>query len=164
MEDLNFKIFVAAVAVAVNGAILYGLWCVVRSLMKKPLNFAPSERKWARVFAEVIKEEYTEEVIEPEPEAFQDVKNRKSGKSRNTTPIVQNLRYYRVRYTYESCCYEAKIVGYTVKRKGAVIYCRKDNPEIAKEFIPVPPWTVETSIAALFVIALTIFFEIMVFM
>ncbi len=163
MEDLKFKIFIAVVFVVVNGAILIGLWRVVRSLMKKPLNFAPSERKWARVFAEVIDEEYNEEVFEPEPEAFQDVKNRKYGKIRNTTPTVKMLRYYRVRYTYESCCYEAKIVGYTVKRKGAVIYCRKDNPEIAKEFIPVPPWTVETSLSALFVIAMAILFEIVAF-
>lgn len=164
MEDLGYKIFLAVIAIAVNGIIVYGLWNAVRSLMKKPLNFAPSRRKWSRVYAEVIDEEYNKVVTEPEPVCFQDVKNRRYGRTRNTTPTVQTLRYYRVRYTYEGCSYEAKITGYTLKRKGAASYCRKDTPEIAKEFIPVPPWTVETSISILFIIAMAIFFEIMVFM
>ena len=164
MEDLGYKIFVAVITIAVNGAILYVLWHAVRSLMKKPLNRPPSKRKWTKVHAEVIDEEYDEVVTHPEPECFQDVANRKTGKSRNTTARVDVLKFYRVRYTYENCCYEAKIVGYTVKRAGAVIYCRKDNPKIAKEFIPVPPWTVEASISALFIVAMSIFFEIMAFM
>lgn len=164
MEDLGFNIFVVIVAIVVNGLILYGLWAVVRSLMKKSLNFAPSKRKWARVYAEVIDEEYNEVVTEPEPECFQNVSCHITGKSRNSSARVDILKYYRVRYTYENCCYEAKITGYTVKRNGAVIYCRKDNPKIAKEFIPVTSWTVETSIAILFIIAMTIFFEIVIFM
>ncbi len=164
MEDLGFKIFVAVITVLVNATIIYVLWHVVRSLMKKPLNLPPSKWKWARVHAEVIDESYDEVVTDPDPVCFQDVANRKTGKSRNTTARVDVLKFYRVRYTYENCRYEAKITGYTVKRNGAEIYCRKDNPKIAKEFIPVPPWTVETSIAALFVVAMSIFFEIMAFM
>ena len=163
MEDLGFKIFVAVITVLVNATIICAMACGEEP-DEKTAQSSSSKWKWARAHAEVIDESYDEVVTDPDPVCFQDVANRKTGKSRNTTARVDVLKFYRVRYSYENCRYEAKITGYTVKRNCAEIYCRKDNPKIAKEFIPVPSWTVETSIAALFVVAMSIFFEIMAFM
>lgn len=161
--ELDFIIVMGIIAVVYNFFLIRLLWNGIRSIMKKPINFPPSERKWARVYADVVDEEMTERVIDPEPYSFQDVSNRRSGRTRITTPRVEAVKSYKVRYVYEGSSYETEIAGYSVRRKGAVIYCRRDNPEIAKEFIPNPGWTTEAALSALFVAGLMILFEIVIF-
>ena len=104
------------------------IWCGVRSLLGKTLNLPPSCRKWARMRADVIRDDETDDI---------------------------NVRYY---YEYKE--FTAKIDGFTVYGDKAVIYVKRNEPEVVKEFIPVPPMSAPVYISCFFMAVIILLFGV----
>ena len=102
------------------------IWCGVRSLLGKTLNLPPSCRKWARMRADVIRDDETDNI--------------------------------NVRYFYEYKEFTAKIDGFTVYGDKAVIYVKRNEPEVVKEFIPVPPMSAPVYISCFFMAVIILLF------
>ncbi|MBO7473854.1 MAG: hypothetical protein J6U00_07595 [Ruminococcus sp.] len=104
------------------------IWCGVRSLLGKTLNLPPSCRKWARMRADVIRDDETDDI--------------------------------NVRYFYEYKEFTAKIDGFTVYGDKAVIYVKRNEPEVVKEFIPVPPMSAPVYISCFFMAVIILLFGV----
>ena len=102
------------------------IWCGVRSLLGKTLNLPPSHRKWARMRADVIRDDETDDIS--------------------------------VRFFYEYKEFTAKIDGFTVYGDKAVIYVKRNEPEVVKEFIPVPPMSDPVYISCFFMAGIILLF------
>ena len=102
------------------------IWCGVRSLLGKTLNLPPSRRKWARMRADVIRDDETDDI--------------------------------NVRYFYEYKEFTAKIDGFTVYGDKAVIYVKRKEPQVVKEFIPVSPMSAPVYISCFFMAGIILLF------
>ena len=102
------------------------IWCGVRSLVGKTLNLPPSRRKWARMRADVIRDDETDDI--------------------------------NVRYFYEYKEFTAKIDGFTVYGDKAVIYVKRKEPQVVKEFIPVSSMSAPVYISCFFMAGIILLF------
>ena len=102
------------------------IWCGVRSLLGKTLNLPPSRRKWARMRADVIRDDETDDL--------------------------------NVRYSYEYKEFTAKIDGFTVYGDKAVIYVKRKEPQVVKEFIPVSSMSAPVYISCFFMAGIILLF------
>lgn len=142
--SLSTWIAVSVLMLAMTLFEIYLIYGIIRSLLKKPVNSAPSERKWKCVRAELVSEEcVTYTTIRP--------------------PETRHKLMYNVRYNYNGCSYTGKINGYTLKGKKAVIYCRIKNPTVIKEYVPIHPWSMTVIMSAGFIITLIIIFKFVMF-
>lgn len=101
------------------------------SLLGKPLNRPPSQRKWLRAEAEVIFE---------------------SEKTITLNEAVSiDAREVRLKYTIDgNTCY-SDVCGFNQYSKYVVIYVNRKNPQIVKEYIANKPWSKDACIGILFI-------------
>ena len=65
----------------------------------------------------------------------------------------------QVRYYYDYQEYNSKIGGFSVYGDKAMIYVKRSDPTVVKEFIPRPPMTKAAAFSCLFIAAVFLFFE-----
>lgn len=144
------------IAVILAGFEIKGIIVCVRILVKKVVNYSPSEKKWVRLRAEKVDEA---------------VRIRARGKVYSLDDVPDDIpneelrvvsKKLIVRYYYEGCSYTAEIDGYTCDGKTAIIYCRKDKPEIAIEHIPPTSANVYSAVFGLFCIGFLILCEMII--
>lgn len=133
-----------------------GIVVCVRILVKKAVNYTPSNKKWVRLRAELVDEVV---MINARGKVYSsdDVPN---GIPTGEMRVVS--KKLLVRYYYEGCSYTSEIDGYTCDGKTAIIYCRKDKPEIAIEHVPPTMMNVYTALFGLFCIGFLILCEIII--
>jgi hypothetical protein len=127
IQNIIGWILCAALVIGMNVFSLRLVWLGVRSLMGKTLNLPPSKRKWARMRADVIEDEESDD--------------------------------RQVRYNYDYQEYTSKIEGFSVYGDKAMIYVRRSDPTVVKEFIPQPPMTRAAALSCIFIAAVFVFFE-----
>lgn len=127
IQNIIGWILCAVLVVGMNVFSLRLVWLGVRSLMGKTLNLPPSKRRWARMRAEVIEDEESDD---------------------------RQVRYY---YDYQE--YTSKIGGFSVYGDKAMIYVRRSDPAVVKEFVPQPPMTRAAAFSCIFIAAVFLFFE-----
>ena len=64
----------------------------------------------------------------------------------------------QVRYYFEYKEYTAKIKGYTVYGDKAMIYVKRKEPTVVKEFVPYPPMSAAASLSCLFISGMILLF------
>lgn len=135
--------------------IKYFIVCV-RILVKKAFKCAPSEKRWVRLRAELADEAV---MVRARGKVYplDDVPD---GIPNEELRVVSKKLI--VRYYYEGCSYTSEIDGYTCDGKTAIIYCRKDKPEIAMEHIPPTAANVYSAVFGLFCIGFLILCEIII--
>lgn len=133
-----------------------GIIVCIRILVKKAVNYTPSKKKWVRLRAEKVDEAV---MIKARGKVYSsdDVPN---GIQNEEMRVVS--KKLLVRYYYEGCSYTAEIDGYTCDGKTAIIYCRKDKPEIAIEHVPLTAMNVYAALFGLFGIGFLILCEIII--
>lgn len=144
VQKNNMYIAVLLLILSVTCFEVYLIHGIVRSILKKPLNYMPSERKWVCIHAKLVSEESISYV--------------------NIKPYskVHKIKY-TVQYEYNGCFYTGKIDGRTLKGRKAVIYCRKDNPAVIKEYVPQNFWSMEVILSVIFIVGFLFVCEAVVF-
>lgn len=84
---------------------------------------------------------------------------------RTRAEVVPNdeVKGYQVQYSYEDEEYTAKIGGFSIYGNKALIYVKRSDPTVVKEYIPRPPLSTPVALSYLFIAAIIIFFEYMLF-
>lgn len=121
------------------------------SLSGKSISRPPSDIFWAAVVAQVNKRDKFKDVVYPEPEAFQASHVRTRPNAINDVTKVVNATMYSISYEYNGKTYTARKKGLVTQDGTALIYCRKRNPQISKQYIPRPALSKEAAIAHIFI-------------
>lgn len=84
---------------------------------------------------------------------------------RTRAEVVPNdeVKGYQVQYSYEDEEYTAKIGGFSIYGNKALIYVKRSDPTVVKEYIPRPPLSLPVAISYLFIAVLIILIEYMLF-
>lgn len=84
---------------------------------------------------------------------------------RTRADVVQNEDSvgYQARYYYENEEFFSEIDGFTVYGDKAIIYVLRKDPTVIKEFIPKPALSKEAAFSCIFIAALIILIESMLF-
>ena len=127
IQNIIGWILCIAIVIAMNIFTIRLIWLGVRSFMGKTINLPPSKRRWARMRAEVIEDDESDD---------------------------RQVRYY---YDYQE--YTSKIGGSSVYGDKAMIYVRRSDPAVVKEFVPQPPMTKPAAFSCIFIAAVFVFFE-----
>ena len=84
---------------------------------------------------------------------------------RTRAEVLDNdeINGYQVRYYADDVEYTAVIGGFTIYGNKAIIYVNRNDPTIVKEFIPKPPLEFAPALSCLFIAAVIMVFEFVVF-
>lgn len=146
-------IFVIIYNIAIIGFLFFG----IRSLMKKNLNFPPRKSKWAKANTLPVCEWEFEVAGEAESaNMYNDLQYHMTGMRYKTTP-KHTARYCKLKYEYDGQTYVTKTMRYD---SGMKVYCRRDNPEITKTYIPHYPMSAAAAVSSLFLAGCMIFMEL----
>lgn len=73
------------------------------------------------------------------------------------------VKHSLVRYHYENVEYTAFISDYTIYGSKAMIYVKRSNPKVVKEFIPRPPMSVSAAFAYFFIAGMILLIDYVMF-
>ena len=155
--DISGNTALLVFAILYNIVIIRFLFLGIRSLMKKNLNFPPNKNEWEKVKVEPVNERRIELAGEAESaNMYNDLQYHMTGMRYKTTP-QHTARYCKLKYEYDGQTYVTKTMRYD---SGMKVYCRRDNPEIIKTYIPHYPMSATAAVSSLFLAGCMIFMEL----
>ena len=75
----------------------------------------------------------------------------------------EEVNVHKVRYYYENEEYTAVIGGFTIYGDKALIYVKRSDPKVVKEFIPKPPMSTSVALSCFFIAGIILIFDYVIF-